>query len=196
MGNQKNTSVKYNVELDSETITANSPEELIGRMKLIQAKHPDAKFSIGAVVTWWTVNNNSVKSSMTKVFEIKWPIALQEQRQGRLKRLWSAFQARRRHALSITRPEPLSVIQSILQNYTRNLLDSGIVPLFDDFHNRVLQYSPRRKETMIIPLRGEKYGWVVKVLQKDSAGAGLSATWLLRLGEYEAVLSLYRLSRE
>lgn len=57
MENQKNIPVKYNVELDSETVVANSPEELIERIKLIQAKHPDAKFSLGAVVTWWTIEN-------------------------------------------------------------------------------------------------------------------------------------------
>lgn len=57
MKNQINIPVNFDVKLDSETTYADSLEQLVERIKLIQSRHPDAKFNLGAVVVWWTIQN-------------------------------------------------------------------------------------------------------------------------------------------
>lgn len=180
----------YSVKFDSKVIEAASPEEVIEQIKLLQKQHPDATFRVAGIAMWWTVEEKL--APIKKVFEIKWPIVFQGQHQGRFARWWSTFQAHRSHSLIISQPAPVEIIQNILQNYSKNLLDSCYISLFSHFENNVLRYSPLRKEVMIQSFRGRENGWVIKVLRKGSKGVVSSATWLLKLTNSEAVLTLYR----
>lgn len=129
---------------------------------------------------------------MIKVFEITLPIRLSSPHKGRLAKWRSAVRSICHRELTITRTEPIEVIESILQNYTNRLINSENVPLIVSFAEAVLRYSPQHRKTIKLRHKADKSCHIVKVLQKGSKGEELSAMWKLKITEHEAVLSLFR----